>query len=53
MVKDLLLFRTAEFDEAADEDGGETAAAYANQAEVDNVTALMRAAQGGFVKVTP
>ena len=36
----------AEADEAADE-----AAAYANQAEESDVTALMRAAQGGFVKV--
>ena len=64
VVKDLLHLRPSDGDEAAEgaaedaaeggAEGGEAAAAckYANQAEESDVTALMRAAQGGFVKVS-
>jgi len=55
VVKDLLHLRPKEGGEAAeaDEAAADEAAAckYANQAEESDVTALMRAAQGGFVKV--
>ena len=53
VVKDLLHLRPKEGGEAAeaDEAAADAAAAYANQAEESDVTALMRAAQGGFVKV--
>ena len=52
VVKDLLHLRPKEGDEAAEADeAADEAAAYANQAEESDVTALMRAAQGGFVKV--
>ena len=57
VVKDLLQMVSSELEEeeAEAEDGGGGAAAaayaYANLAEGSNVTALMRAAQGGFVKV--
>ena len=50
IVKELLLQRTTEFEDAAE--GGDGGEAYANQAEESDVTALMRAAQGGFVKVS-
>ena len=53
VVNDLLHLRPKEGDEPAGADeAADKAAAYTNQAEEGNVTALMRAAQGGFVKVS-